>query len=101
MLLDDPTRLEQLQTLCLVLSRCKNLIELVVTTSIKPPGYSPEYQGTFDELLECLTVVRGVAKVTFMDLETLRGLRRTDCAPVETPEQAKRMKRITEGRGDE
>ncbi len=72
-----------------------------MTTSIKPPEYSPEYQGTFDELLECFTVVRGVAKVTFTDPETLRGLRRTDCAPVETPEQAKRMKRITKGMGDE
>lgn len=72
-----------------------------MTTSMKPPGYSPEYQGTFDELLGCFTVVRGVGKVTFTDLEALRELRGTTCAPVETPKQAQRMKRIMERKRDE
>lgn len=72
-----------------------------MTTSMKPPGYSAEYQGTLDELLECFTVVRGVGKITFTDLKALRELRGTTCARVETPKQAQRMKRIMEGKRHE
>ncbi len=54
---------------------------------------------TFDELLECFSVVRGVGKVTFTDLETLRKLRGPEkCMPVGTPEQAQRMTVTMEGK---
>lgn len=86
----------QLEHLCDILKKGNKLLEIKIT-GLGSGSRDPELDQAFDQLLECFTVIRGVTKVVFMDLQGQRLEHGSNYSPiVGTVEQARRVKSIME-----